>query len=136
MKAKLPEGRVKESFLKTCSAEQPTLVPYCECTYGEYRKSLSVADLADEATTKTERFLNAKKGAVKACGPKLPEPYAREGFMKGCAAKDQRMKGFCDCAWKALRHEGSAAEIDAGFVDFEAVRPKIEKSCGKLRPAK
>ncbi|MFT3770790.1 MAG: hypothetical protein QM820_35655 [Minicystis sp.] len=134
-KAKLPEAQIKGDFVKSCSSDQAPLAPYCECTYGEYRKTLSIADLVDDATVKTERFAAAKKSAVKACGAKLPEQVARAGFMAGCA-KDEAMKGFCDCAWKQLRSEHSAAEIEADLVDLTAARAKIDKGCSKLRPVK
>lgn len=134
-RGKLPEGLIKSSFVKSCSGDDAKVAPYCECTFGEFRKTMSVADLADPATAKTERFVAARKAAVKACGAKLPEQVVRDGFVAGCA-KDEKLKGFCDCAWKQIRKEKSAAELEAGLVDMDAMRPGIDKACGKLRPAK
>jgi hypothetical protein len=110
-------------------------VPYCECTFAEFRKSMSVADLADPATAKTERFAAARKGAAKVCGTKLPEQVVHDGFVAGCA-KEEKLKPFCECAWKVVRKEKSAAEVEAGLVDMDAMRPNLEKGCNKLRPAK
>jgi hypothetical protein len=134
-RSKLPEGLIKSSFLKSCSGDDPKVVPYCECTFAEFRKSMSVADLADPATAKTERFTAARKAAVKVCGAKLPEQVVHDGFVAGCA-KEEKLKPFCDCAWKQIRKEKSAAELEAGLVDMDAMRPNLEKGCGKLRPAK
>lgn len=134
-KSKLPEDQIKSGFVKSCVGEQPKLAPYCECNWGELRKRLSAAELTDDAIVKTERFTLAKREAAKTCGPRMPEDVARDGFLAGCA-KDESLKPFCGCAWKALRAEKSAAEIEAGLVDLDALRPKIERSCSKLRPAK
>jgi hypothetical protein len=134
-KGKLPEDKIKEGFLEGCMSGQPKLQPYCECTWTAYRKRLSPAELSDEAITKTERFSAARSEGVKTCSAKLPEQVARDAFLTGCAA-DAALNGFCACAWKQLRTEKSPAEISAGLVDMDAARPKIEKTCGKLRPAR
>lgn len=133
-RAKVPEENVKASFVRACVGEAPGLADYCDCNWGVLRRTLSTAELADEATTKDPRFTAATKETAKTCGAKMPEVIAREAFLKGCAA-EKAMEPFCGCAWKSLRTAGSAAEILGGVVDIEAQRPKFQKACGKLRPA-
>jgi hypothetical protein len=132
-KGKLPEDAIKASFLQGCTSEDPTRKGYCECTWVEYRKTFSAAELTDDATAKSERFATAKKTAVKACVAKLPEDVVRNGFLKGCMSTDA-MKPFCACAWKTIRTMGSAGDIEAGLVDQDQARAKIGKACAALRP--
>jgi hypothetical protein len=131
---KLPEDVIKASFVHGCLHEEARRGAYCDCTWTEFRKKFSAAELADDATVKSERFSAARRGSVKVCGAKMPEELARDAFAQACV-KDPSLKPVCDCAWKTLRGEGSAAEIEAGLVEGEAVRAKIDKACGKLRPA-
>ena len=133
-RSKIPEDTVKQSFTKSCTAQNAGLQPYCECTWTQLRKKLSAGELSDDEIVKTERFIAANKESVKTCGSKLPDDVARQGFLQGCTEKDPKLGDFCGCAWKQLRAEKSAAEIEAGFVDMNAARPKIEKACAKLRP--
>jgi hypothetical protein len=132
-KSKLPEDFIKRLFVKGCDGDMPKLTPYCECTWTELRKKLSTADMGDASVTKTDRFTSAKKDAVKVCGPKMPEDIAKQAFLTGCA-QDPKLEGFCGCAWKELRKEKSAADVEAGFFDMEAMKPKVDKACGKMRP--
>jgi hypothetical protein len=134
-RAKLPEDSVKAVFTRACMGDAPKLADYCECNWTVLRRTLSAAELSDEATTKDPRFIAATKETIKACGAKMPEDVAREAFLKGCAS-EKPLEPFCGCAWKSLRTAGSAAEVLGGVVDIEAQRPKFEKACGKLRPAK
>ncbi len=134
-KSKLPEDVVKAGFVKACSAGEPRLGGYCECTWGSFRKQLSASELNDAAVIKSERFTTAKKLAVKTCGSKLPDDIARDHFFAGCSSNKGELKAFCGCAWKAVRGIASAAEIEASTVDLGAIKPVVEKSCGKLRPA-
>ncbi len=132
-KSKLPEDFIKRAFVKGCDGEMPNLTPYCECTWTELRRKLSTVDMSDEAVIKSARFTSAKKDAVKVCGPKMPEDVAKQAFITGCA-QDPKLEGFCGCAWKEIRKQKSAADVEAGFVDMEAMKPKVDKACGKMRP--
>jgi hypothetical protein len=132
---KLPEDLLHTEFMRGCSGDEPKLAGYCECTWAELKKSVGSGDLADPEARKSDRFGAAKKTAIKACGPKLPEEIPRQNFMKGCVTADA-YKPFCGCVWKTMRAEMSAAEIEAGLFDVEGARDKLTKACGKLKPPK
>ncbi|MDB5214039.1 MAG: hypothetical protein JWO86_1966 [Myxococcaceae bacterium] len=133
--SKIPEATVKEGFSKGCIGSNPDMKTYCDCTYTEFRKRFSPAELGDEATVSSERFIAARAPVVKACGNKMPESVSKDAFMKGCV-KDPSTDKFCGCAWKELRKQASPAEIESGTFDQKTVFAQLEKSCGKLRPAK
>lgn len=133
--SKIPEEVVKEGFSKGCIGKNPDMKTYCDCTYTEFRKRFSAAELGDEAMVASDRFVAARGPVVKACGNKMPESVSREAFMKGCV-KDPSSDKFCGCAWKELRKQASPAEIESGTFDQKTVFVRVEKSCGKLRPAK
>jgi hypothetical protein len=133
--SKIPEEVVREGFSKGCVGKNPDMKTYCDCTYTEFRKRFSAAELGDEATVGSDRFVAARTPVVKACGNKMPESVSKEAFMKGCV-KDPSTDKFCGCAWKELRKQASPAEIEAGTFDQKTVFAQVEKSCGKLRPAK
>ena len=133
--SKIPEEVVKDGFSKGCIGKNPDMKTYCDCTYTEFRKRFSAAELGDEATVSSDRFVAARGPVVKACGNKMPESVSREAFMKGCV-KDPSSDKFCGCAWKELRKQASPAEIEAGTFDQKTVFAQVEKSCGKLRPPK
>jgi hypothetical protein len=133
--SKIPEEVVKEGFSKGCVGKNPDMKTYCDCTYTEFRKHFSAAELGDEATVTSDRFVAARGPVVKACGNKMPESVSREAFMKGCV-KDPSSDKFCGCAWKELRKQASPAEIESGTFDQKTVFAQVEKSCGKLRPGK
>ena len=133
--SKIPESTVKEGFSNGCVGSNSDMKPYCDCTYTEFRKRFSAAELGDEATVTSERFIAARTPVVKACGNKMPESVSKDAFMKGCA-KDPSTDKFCGCAWKELRKQASPAEIESGTFDQKTVFAQVEKSCGKLRPAK
>lgn len=132
--SKIPESAVKDAFATTCIGKIPEAKSYCECTWTEYRKRFSAAELSDEATAKGDRFVAARGQVAKACASKMPESVSKEAFMSGCA-KDAAAKDFCDCVWKELRKQASAADIQAGTFDQKTIFAKVEKVCGKLRPA-
>ena len=133
--SKIPESTVKEGFSNGCVGSNSDMKPYCDCTYTEFRKRFSAAELGDDATVTSERFIAARTPVVKACGNKMPESVSKDAFMKGCA-KDPSTDKFCGCAWKELRKQASPAEIESGTFDQKTVFAQVEKSCGKLRPAK
>ena len=133
--SKIPEDVIKDGFSKGCIGKNPDMKTYCDCTYTEFRKRFSAAELGDEGTVSSDRFVAARGPVVKACGNKMPESVSKEAFMKGCA-KDPSTDKFCGCAWKELRKQASPAEIESGTFDQKTVFAQVEKSCGKLRPAK
>jgi hypothetical protein len=71
--SKIPEETVKDGFEKSCIGKTPEMKPYCDCTWTEFRKRFSAAELGDEGTVSSERFLAARAPVVKACGNKMPE---------------------------------------------------------------
>lgn len=133
--SKIPEETIKDGFAKGCVADKPEMKTYCDCTWTEFRKRFSPAELGDEATVTSERFLAARVPVVKACGAKMPESVSKDAFLKGCA-KDPSAEKFCGCAWKELRKQASPAEIESGTFDQKTVFAQVEKSCGKLRAPK
>jgi hypothetical protein len=133
--SKIPEETVRDGFAKSCVGKNPEMKTYCDCTWSEFRKRFSAAELGDEGTVTSERFVAARAPVVKACGNKMPESVSKEAFMKGCA-KDPAAEKFCGCAWKELRKQASPGEIESGTFDQKTVFTQVEKGCGKLRPAK
>ena len=133
--SKIPEENVRADFGKACVGTKPDLKPYCDCTWTEFRKRFSTAELNDEATVSSERFLTARVPVVKACGSKMPETISKEAFLRGCT-KDPSVDKFCECAWKELRKQASPAEIESGTFDQKTIFAQLDKTCGKLRPAK
>ena len=133
--SKIPEETVKDGFAKGCVGKNSDMKPYCDCTWTEFRKRFSAAELGDEGTVASDRFVAARVPVVKVCGNKMPESVSKDAFMKGCA-KAEAATSFCGCAWKELRKQASPAEIESGTFDQKSVFGQVEKSCGKLRPAK
>jgi hypothetical protein len=130
----MPEPRVRASFVKSCVGDNPEKGPFCECTWTELRKTLEPGDMADPEFAKSPRFREVATATVPVCGDKMPESAVREAFMQGCQSGRTGLETFCTCAWGTLRREKSAADIGARRVDLAAMRPKIEKSCGKPAP--
>jgi hypothetical protein len=133
--SKIPEENVRADFGKACIGAKPELKAYCDCTWTEFRKRFSTAELNDEATVSSDRFLAARPPVVKACGAKMPESVSKEAFMKGCM-KDPSVDKFCGCAWKELRKQASPAEIESGTFEQKTLFAQVDKTCGKLRPPK
>ncbi len=130
---KIPESLVKGGYDKGCVADKKEMQAYCDCTWKAFRERFSPAELGDEETVKGDRFAAARGQVVKSCASKLPEPVAKDAFMKGCA-KDPKAEKFCGCAWKELRKVASAAELNAGLIDDAKLRSTIDKPCSKLKP--
>lgn len=134
-RAKAPEPMVKDGYLEGCTGGRAEMQDYCSCTWAEFRKRYSVADMGDESIVKGEGFSTARKQVVKACGAKMPEAVAKDDFMKGCVT-DATQTDFCACAWKETRKLGSPAEIEAGTVDRQKLVTTIDAACRKLaKPA-
>lgn len=132
--SKIPEELVKSGFDKGCIGDRQEMKPYCDCTWAEFRKRFSAAELSDEETVKGDRFLASRAPVVKACASKMNENVAKEMFNKGCS-KDPKLEKFCACAWKELRKAaGSAAEVQAGLMEDAKMRSVLDKGCSKLRP--
>jgi hypothetical protein len=131
----MPEARIRASFVKICAGGNPGKGPFCECTWTELRKTFEPGDMADPEFAKTPRFRAVAAGAVPVCVDKMPEDVVRAGFMQGCQSGREELETFCSCAWGAIRTERSAADVGAQRVDISAMRPKIDKACGKP-PAK
>jgi hypothetical protein len=132
--SKIPEELVRSGFADGCMAKRPEMKVYCDCTWTEFRKHFSAAELGDEGTVTGPRFAGEKRAAIKACEKKIPESVPRDAFMKVCA-KDPVAEKYCGCAWKELRKSASPAEIDLGTFDQNKAFVKVDKVCGKLRPA-
>jgi hypothetical protein len=135
-RSKIPEDKIKAGFIKGCAGDAPKLAPYCDCNWDALRRTFSAAELGDPATAKDPRYTAAMQGAAKTCGAKLSDEAVRESVVRGCTKGDKAMEPFCGCAWKTLRAGASAGDILSGAVDIDAQRPKLEKACAKLRPAK
>jgi hypothetical protein len=133
--SKIPEDNIHAEFAKACIGPKPELKLYCDCTWTEFRKRFSAAELNDEATVSGDRFTSARLPVVKACGNKMPEGVSKEAFMKGCM-KDPSVDKFCGCAWKELRKQASPAEIESGTFDQKTIFAQVDRTCGKLRPPK
>ncbi len=132
-RAKAPESMIKDGYVEGCTGQRPEMEDYCNCTWTEFRKRYSVADMNDENVVKGDQFAGARKQVVKTCGAKMPEAVAKDDFMKGCA-RDPGAEPFCSCAWKETRKLGAPAEIEAGLVDREKLVKAIDTACGKLKP--
>lgn len=130
--SKLPEEAVKQGFAAGCSGDRPDMQAYCDCSWTEYRKAFSPAELASDDVVRNERFLAARKSVVQACAAQMPESVAKEDFMNGCN-RDAKAAAFCDCAWTELRKIANAGEIEAGTFDKATYAAKTDKACGKLR---
>ena len=83
--SKIPEETVKDGFQKGCIGKNPEMKTYCDCTWTEFRKRFSAAELGDEGTVASDRFVAARVPVVKVCGNKMPESVSKDAFMKGCA---------------------------------------------------
>jgi hypothetical protein len=132
---KIPEQVAHDKFMEGCG-KTSELSPYCECSWTELRKTLSVGDFVLPESANSPRVVAATKTLSKSCGSKLPEKVAREAFLQGCNAERAGAEKFCDCAWKQLRSMSSPAEIFTGSADVAAAKPKIRTECGKLHPDK
>lgn len=128
--SKIPEGKLREVFVKACVEGKPKAAAYCECSWTELRKTLSVTEFSPT----NPKFRAAKKGAVKACSNKASEEIFRDGFFSGCVKKPE-LKPFCSCAWSTLRKEASPADLETyDDEEWAKMKPKVEASCGRLRP--
>lgn len=131
--SKIPEELVKQGYDKACVGDQKDMQPYCDCTWAEFRKRFSAAELRDEETVKGDRFAATRGPVIKACASKMSENAAKSLFMKGCN-KDPKLEKFCTCAWKEVRKIATPAEIAADQVAEAKMRGVVDKGCAKLRP--
>lgn len=131
--SKIPEELVKQGYDKACVGEHKEMQPYCDCTWTEFRKRFSAAELRDEETVKGDRFLASRGPVIKACASKMSDAAAKGLFMQGCN-KDPKFEKFCTCAWKEVRKIATPAEIAADQVAEAKMRGVVDKGCAKLRP--
>jgi hypothetical protein len=129
--AKAPEALVKQNFIDACAGDRAELDAYCECSWGELRKSLGASELADEALASNAKFASLRSGVAKACSASMPEFVARDTFLKGCV--DDGGAEYCACGYAQVKKLASTAEIDAGLFDKSAAQGKIDGACRKLK---
>ncbi len=115
---KLPEGTVKDGFMKGCVGDESRKNAYCECAWPALRKSLSLADFL--GNFEGQRFEDAKKAMVKACKGKFPTPVAKGEFMTACTKGDASATKACECVWGKVRAKYSTEEIASGMADVRA----------------
>ena len=133
-KSKMPESAVKQGFMTGCIGDRQEMMPYCDCSWSEFRKQFSAGDLGDGTIIQSERFAKARVDVTKICGPKISEKVVKEGFLKACT-REPKAEKFCGCAWEELKKMASPAEIEGGLFDRDKVTAALDKACGKLRPA-
>ena len=65
--------------------KSPETTTYCECRWTEFRKRFSAAELGDEATVASDRFVAARTPVVEVCGNKMLclEGAAQAGLARG-----------------------------------------------------
>lgn len=130
---KLPEPTIHANFGKGCSGGDTRIEGYCECAWTTLRKHFQPGELADETLSSSDRYASHKPELLKACGAKVPDAFAHDAFMSGCAS-DAPLKPFCECAYKSMRKRYSPADFVEGNVNVGAEGPKLAKECGKLKP--
>ncbi len=127
------ESMVKSNYLNACLADRKEMAPYCDCTWTEFRKTFSAAEMGSNKVVSGEKFAEQRKPIAKACEKQITEKIVQETFMKECA-KNPANEKFCTCAWKEARKMGSPAEIDIGVVSINQIGEKAEVACKTLRP--
>lgn len=117
--SKLPEDKIKESFLATCQADEPKKAAYCNCAWPALRKTLAPSDFL--GSFQGPRFDEAKKSMVVACKGKFPADLAKADFMKECTRGDSGAGSRCECAWGKLRAKFPVEAIVSGTADISTV---------------
>jgi hypothetical protein len=117
--SKLPEDKVKASFLATCQGDEPRKAPYCNCAWPALRKTLAPADFLGSFSG--QRFDDAKKAMAAACKGKFPAEIAKADFIKECTRGDSSANSRCTCAWGKLRAKYSVEAIVSGTADISTV---------------
>ena len=117
--SKLPEDKIKASFLATCQGDDPKKAAYCNCAWPALRKTLSPADFL--GSFQGQRFDDAKKAMVAACKGKFPADLAKADFMKECTRGDTGSTSRCECAWNKMRAKYPVEAIVSGTADISTV---------------
>jgi hypothetical protein len=117
--SKLPEDKIKASFLATCQGDEPKKAAYCNCAWPALRKTLAPSDFLSPFTG--QRFDDAKKAMVAACKGKFPADIAKADFMKECTRGDTGASSRCECAWGKLRAKYPVEAIVSGTADISTV---------------
>lgn len=117
--SKLPEDKIKASFLATCQGDEPKKAAYCSCAWPALRKTLAPADFL--SNFQGQRFDDAKKAMVTACKGKFPADVAKADFMKECTRGDSSGNAHCECAWGKLRAKYPVEAIVSGTADISTV---------------
>lgn len=128
---KLPEQAVKDGFMARCSAQGPSLKPFCDCTWETLRKSMSVKEMA-QLHRKDDRV----QKSAEACMTSFPEAELERSFLDGCV-KDPAVEKYCRCAWTTLRKEVTIADLALGGMTESESRDaysKVKSECKKLAP--
>lgn len=141
----LPEAFVKQQFTARCAADEPSFAKYCECSWTEYRKTLSSADIAQDRWRDARGGTGTLRAVAAACGPSLSEAELAANFRQQCVTKPELAK-FCDCTWKEARRRFSIGEIvldavswpenDGAAVDIYARCEKLNPDAAKATPKK
>ncbi|HTQ41349.1 MAG TPA: hypothetical protein VMI75_01240 [Polyangiaceae bacterium] len=117
--SKLPEDKIKASFLATCQGDEPKKAAYCNCAWPALRKTLAPADFL--GSFQGQRFDDAKKAMVTACKGKFPAELAKADFMKECTRGDTGSTSRCECAWNKMRAKYPVEAIVSGTADISTV---------------
>jgi hypothetical protein len=117
--SKLPEDKIKASFLATCQGDEPRKAAYCNCAWPALRKTLAPADFL--GSFRGQRFDDAKKAMVTACKGKFPAELAKADFMKECTRGDTGASSRCECAWNKMRAKYPVEAIVSGTADISTV---------------
>jgi hypothetical protein len=116
---KIPESVAKEQFVGACTSKEPKKEPYCSCSWGELRKSLSVAEIIG-LQPEDAKWLEAKKQLPKGCKGKYPAELAANEFIGACMQKDAT-EARCQCLWKKVSKAMTIEEIAAETRDVSEV---------------
>jgi hypothetical protein len=124
-------------FMGGCAKRAVNSPDYCECAWGELRKTFSDDELnaGELPPAKLERLKGQVTGA---CASKIPEEVVKTSFQAGCVGKNAEMKSYCECTWTEFRKRFSALELgDEATVQserFVAARAPVVKVCGGKMP--
>jgi len=69
----IPEAAARREWEAGCTSGNAAMKSYCDCTWTEFRKRFSAAELGDEATVHGDRFIAARVLVGKACDSLRPQ---------------------------------------------------------------
>ncbi len=132
----LPEPFVKKEFVSKCSADDASFGKYCECSWTEYRKTFSAAQIAQDKWRDVSNGTATLKTTAATCGAQLSEPQLQASFKKECTTKPELDK-FCDCTWKEARRRFSVGEIVLDAISWpenQGAAIDVYAKCEKMNP--